>query len=190
MFRFNTYEKLGIQNLKIVGKNATEHTLTSASESELRHYFSESGALGFYFTFSDKYHPVAHAFFPKLSKISSFWSKFCPVNILLELCRNRLLTTVIFPKARIRTEVLSNYMRFLTNNSQCLGGRKFTPHSLRIGGHTFFSMKNLDEDFVHFLGRRAISKACQRYYRANSYDNIKRLELFFESISHQHILQR
>ena len=51
-------------------------------------------------------------------------------------------------------------------------------------------MKNMNPDFVHFLGRRAISRVCQLYYRANAYDNIIRLGLFFESIAPQHILTR
>ena len=48
----------------------------------------------------------------------------------------------------------------------------------------------MDIDFLHFLGRRAISRVCQLYYRANAYDNINRLSMFFSSISDQHILNR
>ena len=190
MFRFATYEKLTISNLVIVGTAAEEYHLATGSASELLYYFEGKEAIGFYFTFSDKYHPIAHAFFSKLSSVSQFWSTYCPVNILIQLSQHDLLTQKIFPKTIITSEVLRNYMRFLANNSESLDGQLFTPHSLRIGGHTFFAMKNLDADFLHFLGRRAISRACQLYYRANSYDNIVRLDMFFRSISHQHILQR
>ena len=60
---------------------------------------------------------------------------------------------------------------------------RFTPHSLRIGGHTFYSIQNMHGDFVQFLGRRSINRASQLYYRACAADNISRLRLFFSDIS-------
>ena len=189
MFRFATYGKLGIQNLVIVGREAREQQLLTGSASELRHFFEGKGAIGFYFTFPDKYHPVAHAFFSKLASISQFWSAYCPVQILIQLSEHGLISSNIFPKNKITNKVLRNYIRYLPTNPTSLDGNQFTPHSLRIGGHTFFSMKNMEVDFVHFLGRRAISRACQLYYRANAYDNIVRVDMFFRSIGSQHILQ-
>ena len=189
MFRFSTYKKLGINNLRIVGQNGTEHCITSGSLTELSHHFCQKRAHGFYFTFSSKYHPIAFAFFSKLSAISNFWSRFCPVKILFLLARNRLLTDNIFPKSIVKAETLRNFLRFIARQSTPLGRHKFTPHSLRIGGHTFYSLKNMDSDFVHFLARRAICKASQLYYRANAYDNIIRLDMFFRSIRSHHILQ-
>ena len=188
MFRFSTYEKLGIQNLVIVGRNAIEYQIESPEE--ITFYFSQKNAVGFYFRFSDKYHPLAFAFFCRLSNVSKFWSQFCPVTILMQLNQRRLLTTNIFPKTTIKTEVLSNFLRFIARRVGGLAGNRFTPHSLRIGGHTFYSFKNMDIDFVHFLGRRAITKACQLYYRANAFDNIIRLDMFFRSITSKHILLR
>ena len=58
-----------------------------------------------------------------------------------------------------------------------------TPHSLRIGEHTFYSIQNMHGDFVQFLGRRSINRASQLYYRASAADNINRLRLFFSDIS-------
>ena len=189
MFRFSTYEKLGIHNLIIVGKNGTEHRLKTGSIEELSTHFVEKAALGFYVHFPDKYHPLGYAFFCKLTNISAFWSDFCPVKILMQLCPNGLLHRNIFPKQTVNSAILSNYLRHIGRRSLVSSG-KFTPHSLRIGGHTFYSIKNMDADFVHFLGRRAISRACQLYYRANAFDNIVRLNMFFSSISSHHILQR
>ena len=64
----------------------------------------------------------------------------------------------------------------------------FTPHCLRIGGHTFYSIQNMNEDFVNYLGRRKIARASQLYYRANAIDNISRLRIFFEKISESSVL--
>ena len=189
MFRFATYAKLGLHNLTIVGMDGREYRIKNGSRTELDYYFTRCRAIGFYFQFPDKYHPVAHAFFCKLSGVSEFWAQYCPVSILLELASRKLLTTKIFPPAVISTGILDGYLRFIARNQGCLGGHKFTPHSLRIGGHTFFSIKNIDADFLHFLGRRAISRVCQLYYRARAYDNLVRLNMFFRSICAHHILQ-
>ena len=189
MFRFSTYEKLGINNLVVVGKKGSESRIKTGSLSEIIFYFVEKAALGFYFHFPDKYHQSAFAFFPRLTDISDFWAKFCPVENLIHLARAGLLTQEIFPKNSFKSELLSNYLRFIAGRAT-LSNRRFTPHSLRIGGHTFYSIKNMDPDFVHFLGRRAISRACQLYYRANAYDNVVRLNMFFRSIRFQHILQK
>ena len=190
MFRFATYHKLGFHNIVIVGPDAREYRLLSGSAAQLEVYFRQKGAIGFYFHFPDKYHPLGHAFFCRLTHISKFWSQFCPVNLLIQLSRKGLLQESIFPKNKLKTEILGNFLRFIAQRSGGLTGNKFTPHSLRIGGHTFYSIKNLDPDFVHFLGRRAISRACQLYYRASAYDNIIRLDMFFRSIAAQHILYR
>ena len=142
-----------------------------------------------YFQFESKYLPVAHAFFCDLSDISNFWSQFCPVRILHQLAASGLLRECIFPKSTVTSPGLRDYLSFMSHKRPALDGSKFSPHSLRIGGHTFYSIKNMASDFVHFLGRRAISKACQLYYRAGAYDNIVRLRRFFWSIRNQHILE-
>ena len=105
------------------------------------------------------------------------------------MAQRGLLTKEIFPKRIISSPLLTDYLRYIAGKQGGLGGGKFTPHSLRTGGHTFFTMKNMDADFTHFLGRRAISRVCQLYYRARAHDNILRLNMFFRSIQNQHILQ-
>ena len=67
MFRFSTYAKLGIHNLVVVGVNGREHHIKTGTTAELTHYFVEKKALGFYFQFPAKYHPIGYAFFCKLS---------------------------------------------------------------------------------------------------------------------------
>ena len=189
MFRFETYSKLGIHNLVVVGKDGREHRISSGSSNELIYYFKRLNAVGFYFQFTAKYHPVAHAFFSSFTNISNFWAQYCPVKILLQMAQRGLLTKEIFPKKILSSPILSDYLRYIAGKQRGISGGKFTPHSLRIGGHTFYTMKNMDADFTHFLGRRAISRVGQLYYRARAYDNIVRLNMFFRSLQSQHILQ-
>ena len=72
---------------------------------------------------------------------------------------------------------LGTYMRYIARSR-----KKFTP-LLRIGGNTFYSVQNMHENSVQFLGRRAIARSSQLYYRANATGNISRLRIFFEGIS-------
>ena len=104
------------------------------------------------------------------------------------MARRKLLNRNIFPKNKVSTSILPDYLQFIAHKRGDLRGNRFTPHSLRIGGHTFYSIKNMDADFVHFLGRRAISRVCQLYYRASAFDNVLRLNMFFRSIRHQHFI--
>ena len=104
------------------------------------------------------------------------------------IARNGFLTENIFPSKIITTQNLGNYMRFVGGVRRLGAAHQFTPHSLRIGGHTFFAVKNMNPNFLHFLGRRAIACVCQLYYRANAYDNIVRLKMFFERLGRSHIL--
>ena len=81
------------------------------------------------------------------------------------------------------SKALGSYMSYLAQST-----RIFTPHSLRIGGHTFFSVQNMHEDFVQFLGRRTINKTSQLYYRARAADNVLRLSLFFQRLTSESIV--
>ena len=72
MFRFATYNKLGVHNLIVVDKEGKEYHVNSGSCNEITFYFTRLQAIGFYFQFAAKYHPVAHAFFPRVSNISDF----------------------------------------------------------------------------------------------------------------------
>ena len=156
MFRFSTYKKLGVHNLVIVGRDGHEYKLVSGTRRELNHYFNRCGAIGFYFRFSDKYHPIAHAFYCRLDGISRFWSIFCPVQALLALATAGRLTETLFPAKIITSKDLGHYLVFIARVKNLVPGSKFTPHSLRIGGHTFVSIKNVYADFLHFLRRRAV----------------------------------
>ena len=58
MMRYATYAKLGSHNLVIVGYNGEEFPIVSGSYAELVHYFEDCSAVGFYFEFPAKYHPI------------------------------------------------------------------------------------------------------------------------------------
>ena len=107
------------------------------------------------------------------------WPALCPLATFTALANAGLLQAgCIFPPRRLTTPKLKTYM-----HTFCRNRTNFSPHSLRIGGHTFYTLHNMHEDFVHYLGRRSIRRASQRYYRANPVDNIRRLRTFFNDVS-------
>ena len=61
------------------------------------------------------------------------WSVFCPVHLLYELARHRLLCRqVIFPPSKLTVHTLALHMSYVSNSTA-----KFWPHSLRIGSTHF-----------------------------------------------------
>ena len=175
MFRFSTFHKLGAPTTVLVDVAGREFALTKQNYALL-----QSPAIrGFYFSFSSKCHPHARAYYCTLEHLQHPWKTICPLTALRQMGKNGLLFTgQLFPKEKLTSTALGSFMSFVARTRHA-----FTPHSLRIGGHTFFSAQNMHEDFVQFLGRRAIKKSSQLYYRAQAGDNILRLEMFFARLS-------
>ena len=175
MFRFCTFQKLSANALVLVSKTGVEYTLKCGSHNEIMQLEHKFEIVGFYFCFAAKFHPHARAYYCRTEDLGEPWATLCPLKVLLALAKNNLLSQKpIFSPHKITTKKLSSYMRCIARST-----KSFTPHSLRIGGHTFYSVQNMHEDFVQFLGRRAIARSSQLYYRANATDNISRLRIFF-----------
>ena len=135
--------------------------------------------VGLYLSFAAKCHPNARAYYCTLQGLPKQWPALCPLATFAALADAKLLSTgCIFPTERLTTPNLKTYM-----HTFCRDKTRFSPHSLRIGGHTFYTLLYMHEDFVQLLGRRAIGRASQLYYRANPVDNIKRLRTFFSDVS-------
>ena len=56
------------------------------------------------------------------------------------------------------------------------------PHSLRIGGHTYYTVYSLDSDFRDYLARRKVNKSTQTYYRAPPRLTLYKLRQFFKRL--------
>ena len=179
MFRYSSFGKLSCHSVVLISQNREEFTLETGTYLELEHLIKTKNIFGFYFRFAAKFHHDGRAYYCKLSDLNDPWNKLCPLKILIELSRNGLLSAKkIFDEKLLTSKSLGAYMQYIAKTRS-----KFTPHSLRIGGHTFYSIQNMHGDFVQFLGRRSINRASQLYYRASAADNISRLRLFFTDIS-------
>ena len=177
IFRFHTYAKLTTKNLVVVGNDGRETNLVSGFAAEVRYHFETKKAMGFYFKFDDKFHPKSRAYYCRLMDLQKPWKLLCPVKLLTELACNGMLEREISPKNLLTAKALTLYLESLTN----IQGR-FTPHSLRIGGHTFYTASNMLGEFASSFGRRKVSNASELYYRALPRDNILRLRNFFKRL--------
>ena len=56
------------------------------------------------------------------------------------------------------------------------------PHSLLIGGHTYYTVYGMDSDFRDYLARRKVKGSSQTYYRASPALTIYKLRKFYERV--------
>ena len=77
----------------------------------------------------------------------------------------------------ITRSVLTNTMKGVA----CIE-KNVKPHSLRIGGHTYYTVYGLDSSFQDYLARRKVSGATQTYYRASPALTIFKLRKFYEAV--------
>ena len=178
MLRFHVFEKLSLENLILVTNNGVELPLVSLPPKICHDLIYSDYILGFFFNFSDKFHPVARAYFCKLQDLSPRWKYCCPLRVLRLLWTNGLLKDSDSPFSRkllTPSTLITAMRRFAKNN------RDFKTQSLRVGGDTFYITFGLSEDFTNFLGRRAIKKSSQLYFRADARLTIWKLRTFFKS---------
>ena len=84
---------------------------------------------------------------------------------------------MFFPRSEITRAVLTKNMKGL-----CCLGKNVKPHSLRIGGHTYYIVFSIETGFRDYLARRKVYKAVQTYYRASPHLTIFKLRQFFKQM--------
>ena len=55
-------------------------------------------------------------------------------------------------------------------------------HSLRIGGHTYFTAMGMAPDLTDYLGRRKVARCSLRYFRSSPYLTITAIRRFFAQV--------
>ena len=179
MLRFGTFAKLTPHSITLVSASGDQYSHLVWNTVPIRDFIMLHDIIGLYLSFAAKCHPNARAYYCTLRGLPKPWPALCPLATFAALAEARLLKAgSIFPTRHLTTPKLKAYM-----HTFCRNRTHFSPHSLRIGGHTFYTLHNMHEDFVQYLGRRAIRRASQLYYRANPVDNIRRLRTFFRDVS-------
>ena len=145
--------------------------------------------IGFYFRFRGKSTPTGDppqmAYCPKICDFDEQFKQFCPVALISEMhargyflrMHRKLMTIVLTPKS------LCEYI-------VSLAGRGLTPvqtaliktHSLRIGGHTYFTAMGMTPDLTNYLGRRKVRESSLRYFRASARLTLSAYRTFFTTV--------
>ena len=174
MLRFHSYSKFCRKNLTIVLREGREITPTEFRNEIVLRLLVSDCVVGFYFTFNDKFHPRARAYYCKVGDLQRRLSLICPLKHLLTLL-TITQNEMFFPRSELSRAVLTKNMRGLA----CIE-KNVKPHSLRIGGHTYYRVYGLDTDFRDYLAWRKVNKSTQTYYRASPHLTIFKLRQFFK----------
>ena len=130
---FHVLQKLSLKSLVLVGARGKQQEMNNLSSQNQEHLLFTSTIIGFYFDISDKFHPVARAYYPKLSDTNPTWSRVCPLRPLKWLLVYGLLQSSPCQKDRLTEKLLIQTMQTIDKNV-----RDFKIYSIRIGAHTFF----------------------------------------------------
>ena len=174
MLRFHSYAEFFPENLTIVLRGGREVSPSTVDPKIVLTLLVSNCAVGFYFTFDDKFHPGARAYFCRVGDLHHSLRQTCPLKqlvTLLEISHNG----TFFPLSEITRVVLTKNMKGLS----CIE-KNVKPHSLRIGGHTYYTVYGLEPGFRDYLARRKVNKSVQTYYRASPHLTIFKLRQFFE----------
>ena len=176
MLRFHSYSKFNLANLTLVMVGGKEIIPSTCNSRFLHNLLHSKQIFGFYFTFDNKFNPGAWAYYCKLADLNRRLSPVCPLrhlSIIIKISKNGLF----FPPNEITRPVLTQNMKGIA----CIQ-KNVKPHSLRIGGHTYYTVYGLDSDFRDYLARRKVKGATQTYYRASPALTIYQLRKFFDGV--------
>lgn len=187
MLRFGAFCQLTPNLLTAILRNGGElplSQLTSDLINSMAHFI-----VGFMFTFSPKYtssnERVTTAYFCHICDVAPKLAPHCPACVLLKMSRRGLLrfpSRPVFNPNFFTPSALTSYLQLFPGRLRGQSRNDFKPHSLRIGGHTFYTMHGMSADLRDFLARRVINRCSLRYYRASPIGNIRALRDFYASI--------
>ena len=145
--------------------------------------------IGFYFRFRGKSTPIGDppqmAYCPKIHDFDSQFTQFCPVRLLATVHdkgyflrpHRKLMAGTLTPKT-LCAYIVSLAGRGLNRLQAAL----IKTHSLRIGGHTYFTAMGMNRDLTNYLGRRKVKDSSLRYFRASARLTLSAYRFFFQTV--------
>ena len=85
MLRFHSYGQLCTENLTLVLRGGREIPPSNFSTKIILRLLVSNCLVGFYFTFNDKFHPGARAYFCKVGDLHHRLRRICPLKQLVTL---------------------------------------------------------------------------------------------------------
>ena len=186
MLRYGAFCQFTSEALSLVLKTGRERAYSS--------YYPESPSLkpeevlGVLFTFTPKFtlsNGLGTAFFCHICDIAPRLATHCPVCIIARLQRAGLLKVpnrCPFDPLIFTPAALTSFLGHLAGKPGQPPNNPFKPHSLRIGGHTYYTVHNMNPDLRDYLARRAITRSSLRYFRASPASNLHAIRLFYRKV--------
>ena len=145
--------------------------------------------LGVLFTFVPKYtlaSGLGTAYFCHICDVAPQLSAHCPVCLLSRLLAKGLLRPsssrhLLDPKL-FSPSALTAYLGHLAGKPGIPPNNPYKPHSLRIGGHTWYTIHGMNPDLRDYLARRAVNRCSLRYFRAAPASNLHALRNFYRRV--------
>ena len=148
--------------------------------------------LGVLFTFMPKYtlaSGLGTAYFCHICDVAPRMAAHCPVCLLSRLLAKGLLrpssSRILLDPTIFSPSALASYLGHLAGKPGPPHDNPFKPHSLRIGGHTWYTVHGMNPDLRDYLARRAVNRCSLRYFRASPVSNLNALRNFYKRVSTQ-----
>ena len=129
-----------------------------------------------------KFSPPQAAYFPRICDIDPSFAPFCPLLLLTQMfARGHLIhhNRPIFP-ITFTPRTLCPYIMFLSGGGHLsVDLALIKTHSLRIGGHTYFTAMGMAPDLTDYLGRRKVNRCSLRYFRSSPSLTLTAIRRFF-----------
>ena len=186
MLRFGAFSQLTPKALTLILKCGRERPFTSINQAAPS--LDPKRLLGILFTFTPKYtlrNGLGTAFFCHICDVSPPLASHCPVCVLSCLMTGGLMrapSRSLFDPLIFAPGALTSYLGHLAGKPGLPPNNPYKPHSLRIGGHTFYTVHGMDPDLRDHLARRAITRCSLRYFRASPASNLHALRAFYKRV--------
>ena len=145
--------------------------------------------LGVLFTFMPKYtlsSGLGTAYFCHICDVAPWLATHCPVCLLSRLLAKGLLRSsssrLLLDPTIFSPPALASYLGYLAGKSGLPPNNPYKPHSLRIGGHTWYTVHGMNPDLRDYLARRAVNRCSLRYFRASPVSNFHALRDFYRRV--------
>ena len=185
MLRYGAFCQLSPNALTLVFNDGRERAFCAGRPDQQD--LGPTAICGVLFTFVPKYtlcSGLGTAFFSHICDIAPQWAPHCPVCALAALKAKGALRATssnpLFPPPIFSPHALSAYLGHLAGKVGLPPDNPFKPHSLRIGGHTYYTVHGMDPDLRDHLARRAITRSSLRYYRASPHSNLHAIRAFYK----------
>ena len=95
-----------------------EYKIDNFSPQNCKKIIFSKKVIGFFFDISDKFHPVARVYLPKVADVLPKWSLICPERALRLLWAHDLLKSSSFSKETLTEKTIVEALQLIDGNAR------------------------------------------------------------------------